>query len=105
VILSLSFILVLYFIASFFGYRSIWAASERVEKSYQVIVEQVEKGDSFIHPYINNYHEEIEIYEKNKSLVQTFWLKYIIDFPIYEETSYEQFKPRMEELKNNREGN
>jgi hypothetical protein len=104
VIFSLSFILVLYFTASFFGYRSIWAASDRVEKSHQVIIEQVEKGNTFIHPQINNYNEEIEIYERNKSLMQTFWLKYIFDFPIYEVTSYEQFKPRMEELKKSKEG-
>jgi hypothetical protein len=104
VIFGLSFILLLYFTASFFGYRSIWAASERVEKSHLVLIEEVEKGNTFIHPQINKYNEEIEIYERNKSLLQTFWIKFIIDFPSYEETSYEQFKPRMEELKKTKEG-
>jgi hypothetical protein len=89
----------LYFLASFLGYRVIWATSELVEGSYQEIVDQVESGNTFIHPHINRYNESIAEYEQTKKTAPTFWMKYVVDFPEYEEVTYEQFKPRMDEIK------
>lgn len=77
----------------------IWASNKLVESSYQELVDQVESGNTFIHSHIRRYNETIAEYERTKGTAPTFWMKYVVAFPEYEEVNYEQFKPRMDEIK------
>lgn len=100
VVYTLLIIVALYFFASFLGYRMIWATSEIVKESQQEVIDQVESGNTFIHPQIRRHNESLAEYERTKRMVQTFWLSYFFDFPEFEKLVYEQFKPRMDQIKN-----
>ncbi|WP_096187597.1 hypothetical protein [Evansella halocellulosilytica] len=67
----------LYSILSYHTYRSIEAKSIKIE----ALQEEVERSDEISSSKKASFNRELENYERLQSLLQSFWMKWVFDFP------------------------
>ncbi|PYZ98945.1 hypothetical protein CR205_10350 [Alteribacter lacisalsi] len=78
-------LVLLYFGMSYLSYQMILSSSDKLEQLEPAIIEAEEAGITLPYPQRSEYRRTYELYHNAQNLLQSFWFKYVFEFPEYKE--------------------
>ncbi|WP_096440014.1 hypothetical protein [Alteribacter populi] len=77
--------LLIYVTLAYFTYGMINSSAEKLSVMEQEITEAEETGEVLSFQERNEYRRTYDLYYKSQRLIQSFWMRYIFDFPEFRE--------------------
>lgn len=97
---TLVIIVAFYFFMSYHGYQAINSTLSSAEEHYEIILAEVERGNTYLHAHIQRYNGLVNDYERQQRLIPTFWLNWIFNFPALERADYNDFRDKLDQQNN-----